>query len=50
MFEDMQKGEAAAKVYVGCIYFAQMGRKLADLPVEDYKDLAAVVAAGWEVD
>jgi hypothetical protein len=50
MFQDPQLGQADPKVYVGCIYFHQMGIKLEDLPVKEYPDLEAVVAAGWEVN
>ena len=46
--EDPRKREAAPKVYVGCIYFELMGKKAEDLAVEEYADLSAVVAAGWE--
>lgn len=47
MFEDTRKGEAAPRVYIGCMYFAA---RAAELPVEDYPDLESVVRAGWEVN
>ena len=50
MFEAMDKGQADPKVYVGCCHFRLMGKQLKDLPVREYADLEAVVAAGWEVN
>lgn len=50
MCEDGFTGKAAPRVYVGSIYFRTEGRRLEDLPVEDYPDLQAVVNAGWKVN
>ena len=50
MLEDIVTRQAAPKVYVGCIYFQTMGKRFEDLPMEEYADLEAVVAAGWEVN
>jgi hypothetical protein len=47
---DVLTGQAVPKVYVGLIYYRSMGLKLEDMPVEEYADLDAVVAAGWEVN
>jgi len=46
MFEDNAKGQAAPKVYVGCVGIGDIKH----WPVEEYFDLAAVVCAGWIVD
>ena len=43
-------GCARPRVYIGLITFRLMGRKLEDLPVEDYASLEDVARAGWEVD
>lgn len=48
--ENGMTGQAAPRVYVGSIYFQSEGKKLEDLPVEDYPYLDAVVRAGWRVN
>ena len=50
MCESGMSGAAAPRVYVGSIYFRTEGKRLQDLPVEDYPDLDAVVRAGWRVN
>lgn len=50
MCEAGMTGQAAPKVYVGSMYFRTEGKRLEELPVEDYPNLEAVIAAGWRVN
>jgi|SRR5215467_225913 len=47
---DETSSKATPTVYVGCVYFKQMGIRFEDLPKEEYTSLEAVVADGWRVD
>jgi len=47
MVEDTEKRQAKPRVYIGLMYEAV---NLHLLPFEDYPDLDAVVANGWEVN